>query len=105
MYRDGDSGLFFVLIKSVVNLVDFIVFTGEGLAGDRHHADGVFVYILIKVLGGKPVIARLQRHNPRLDVEIAQKLFPDDLDVAAGYHVWATGVLSDLLSSLPPIPF
>jgi hypothetical protein len=58
--------------------------------------------LLIKVLGGKPVIARLQRHNPRLNVEIAQKPFPDDLDVAAGYHVWTTRILSGLPSSASP---
>src|SRR4029077_16761932 len=105
MHRDGDSCLSLVVVKPVVNLLDVIVFAGEGLAGDRHHADRVFVYILVKMLSGKPVVTRLQRHNPRLDVEIAQKLFPDDLDIAAGYHIWPAGILSRLLSSRPPIPF
>src|SRR5271165_6974042 len=98
MHRDRDSCLSLIVVKPVVNLLDVIVFAGEGLACDRHHADGVLVYIPVKMLSGKPVITRLQRHNPRLDVEIAQKLFPDNLDVAAGYHVRSTGTLSRLLS-------
>ena len=56
------------------------------------------------MFSGKPVIAWLHRHNPWLDVEIAQKLFPDNLHVAAGYHIWPAGILSRLLSSLSPIP-
>src|SRR6478672_7324405 len=105
MHGDGDAGLFLIVVKPVVNLLDFIVFARECLAGDGYHADRVFVYILVKILSSKAVVANLEGHNPRLDIEIAQELFPDDLDVAAGYHVWATGIFSRLLSSLPPIPF
>ena len=83
-----------------MNLLDVIVFAGEGLAGDREHTDRAFVYIVVKMLSGKPVIARPQRHNPRLDVEIAQKLFPDNLDVAAGYHIWSTGILEPPANSI-----
>src|SRR5271166_2955943 len=77
MHRDGDSRLSLVIVKPVVDLLDVIVFAGESLACDRHHANRVFVYILVEMFSGKPVIARLHRHNPWLDVEIAQKLFPD----------------------------
>src|SRR4029077_15531773 len=104
MHRDRNPGLFLIVVKPVVNLLDIIVFAGECLAGDGHHADRVFIYVLVKVLSGKTVVASLQGHNPRLDIEIAQELFPDNLDVAAGYHVWPTNIFSSLLSSLPPIP-
>jgi hypothetical protein len=32
-------------------------------------------YILANILSGKTVVASLQGHNPRLDIEIAQELF------------------------------
>ena len=38
------------------------------------------------------------------DVEVAQKLLPDDLHVAAGDQVGSTGVLTGLLACLPPVP-
>src|SRR4029434_9565106 len=105
MHRDGDAGLFLIVVKPVVNLLDFIVFSRECLAGDGYHADRVFIYILVKILSGKAVVANLEGHYPRLDIEIAQELFPDDLDVAAGYHVWRTGIFSRLMWSRQPSPF
>jgi hypothetical protein len=72
--------------------------------GDGCHADRVFVYILVKILSRKTVVASLQGHNPRLDIEIEQELLPDNLDVVAGYYVWPTNIFYRLLSSLPSIP-
>ena len=39
MHRDGDACLFLIVVKPVVNLLDFIVFARECLAGDGYHAD------------------------------------------------------------------
>jgi hypothetical protein len=50
-------------VVNPVNLLDVIVFAGEGLPGDCHHADRVYVDILVKMLSGKSIIARLQRRT------------------------------------------
>ena len=49
MHGDGDASLSLIVVKPVVNLLDIIVFARECLASDGHHADRVFVYILVKI--------------------------------------------------------
>ena len=58
MHRDRKARFSLVIVKPVVNLLDVIVFAGESLAGNRHHADRVFVDVLVQMLSAKPIIAR-----------------------------------------------
>jgi hypothetical protein len=56
---------------------------GEGGAEDGGDADRVLVDQRLDVLGADHVFVFPQRHDPRLDVEVAAELVPDDVDIAA----------------------
>jgi hypothetical protein len=56
---------------------------GERRAQNGGDTDGVLVDVRLHVLGADRVLARLERHDPRLDVEVAAELLPDHVHVAA----------------------
>ena len=56
------------------------------------------------VVGADRVLARLQRHDPRLDVEVAAELLPDDVHVAAEHQVRARRRRAGGLAALAPVP-
>ena len=50
------------------------------------------------------VLARLQRHDPRLDVEVAAELLPHDMHIAAEHQIRARGGGSGGLAAFAPVP-
>jgi hypothetical protein len=78
--------------------------TREGRSDHRRHADRVLVDVRLHVLGPDRVLARLQRDDPRLDVEVAAELLPHHMNVAAEDEVRLVGRLAGGLAPLAPLP-
>ena len=53
----------------------------------------LLVDVRLDVLGADRELVGLQRDDPRLDVEVAAELLPDDVDVAAEHEVRPVGRL------------
>jgi hypothetical protein len=77
---------------------------GEGGAEDGGDADRVLVDVGLDVLGPDHVLVLAQADDPRLDVEVAAELFPDDVDVAAEDEVRPVDGLARRFAPLPPLP-
>ena len=56
------------------------------------------------VLGADRVLALGERHDPRLDVEVAAELLPHDVDVAAEDEVGPVGRQAGRLAAAAPLP-
>ena len=69
--------------QAVVDAPDVVGMAGEGRAQHGGDADRVLIDERNHVLGPDHVLVWLQRHDPRLDVEVAAELLPDDMNVAA----------------------
>ncbi len=92
------------LDQEVVDPDHVVGVAGEGRPDHRRDADRVLVDVGLDVLGADRVLARLKGDDPRLDVEVAAELLPDDVDVAAEDQVRAVGGLAGGLPALPPLP-
>jgi hypothetical protein len=90
--------------QQVVDADHFVGVAGEGRADHRRDADRVLIDVRLDVLGADRVLARLQGHDPRLDVEVAAELLPDHVDVATEDQVGLVGGLSRRLAALAPLP-
>ena len=77
-----------------------------GERGPQHggNPDRVLVYVRLHVLGADRVLVALQRHDARLDVEVAAELLPHHVHVAAEYEVGAVARLALRLSPRAPLP-
>ena len=83
---------------------DVVGVAGERRAEDGGDADRVLVDVRLDVLGADRVLLGLQRDDPRLDVEVAAELLPDDVHVAAEHQVGPVGRLARRLTPLAPVP-
>ena len=81
--RDVDALVVLERDQEVVDPDDVVVVAGERGAEHGGDADRVLVDVGLDVLGADRVLVGLQRHDPRLDVEVAAELLPDDVHVAA----------------------
>ena len=90
--------------EQVVDADDVVGVAGERGAEHRGDADRVLVDVRLDVLGADRVLVGLQRDDPRLDVEVAAELLPDDVHVAAEDQVRLVGVLAGRLAALAPLP-
>ena len=70
----------------------------------RRDADRVLVDVGLDVLGADRVLVGLERDDPRLDVEVAAELLPDDVHVAAEDQIRLVGGLAGRLAPLAPLP-
>ena len=77
-----------------VDADDVVGVPGERRAQDGGHADRVLVDVRLDVLGPDRELVRLQRDDPRLDVEVAAELLPHDVHVAAEDEVRPVGRLA-----------
>ena len=77
---------------------------GECGADHRRDADRVLVHVRLDVVGADRVLALLERHDARLDVEVAAELLPHDVHVAAEHEVRPIGGLAVRLPPLAPLP-
>jgi hypothetical protein len=77
---------------------------GERGPDNRGDADRVLVQVRLDVIRADRVLARLERDDPRLYVEVAAELLPDDVHVAPENEVGAVDRLSGLLAPLAPLP-
>ena len=102
--RDIEALVVLELDQEVVDPDDVVGVAGEGRADDRGDADRVLVDVRLDVLGADRVLARLQGDDPRLDVEVAAELLPDDVHVAAEDQVRRVGGLARGLAPLAPLP-
>ena len=66
--------------------------------------DGVLVDVRLDVVGADRVLARLERHDARLDVEVAAELLPDDVHVAAEHEVRAVRRAALGRATRAPVP-
>ena len=86
-------------------LLKIVVLSCKCLTRDCYNTNRVLVDIVIQPLGSQSIVARLQRHDARLDVKVTHKLFPNDLNISAGKHVRPAHIFSSFLPRLAPIPF
>jgi hypothetical protein len=90
--------------EEIVDADHVIRMAGEGGPDDRGDTDRVLVDVGLDVLGPDRVLARLQGDDPRLDVEVAAELLPDDVHVASEDEVRPVGRLPLGLTPLAPLP-
>ncbi len=90
--------------EEVVDAGDVVGVPGERGAEHGGDADRVLVDVRLDVLGADRVLALLERHDPRLDVEVAAELLPHDVHVAAEHEVRPVGGLAGRLAPLAPLP-
>ncbi len=90
--------------QEVVDPDHVVGVAGEGRPDHGGDADRVLVDVGLHVLGADRVLVGLQRHDPRLDVEVAAELLPDDVHVAAEDEVRLVGRLARRLAALAPLP-
>jgi hypothetical protein len=90
--------------EQVVDPGDVVLVAREGRAQHGGHADRVLVDVRLHVFGADRVLVLLQRDDPRLDVEVAAELLPDDVDVAAEDEVRPVDGLAGRLAPLAPLP-
>ena len=90
--------------EEVVDPGDVVGVAGERGAEHGGDADRVLVHVRLDVLGADRVLALLERHDPRLDVEVAAELLPHDVHVAAEHEVRPVGGLAVRLAALAPLP-
>ena len=83
---------------------DVVGVAGERGADHGRDADRVLVHVRLDVLGADRVLALLERHDPRLDVEVAAELLPHDVHVAAEDEVRPVRGLPVRLAPLAPLP-
>jgi hypothetical protein len=60
--------------------------------------------VRLDILGADGVLPRLQRHNPRLNIEIAAELLPHHMHIATEDQVGIGRRFPGRLATLPPIP-
>ncbi len=87
-----------------VDADDVVGMAGEGGAEHGRDADRVLVHVRLDVLGPDRVLALLERHDARLDVEVAAELLPDHVHVAAEHEVRRVRGLAGRLAALAPLP-
>ena len=87
-----------------VDADDVVGVAREGRAEHGGDADRVLVEVRLDVLGADRELVRLQRDDPRLDVEVAAELLPHDVHVAAEHQVRPVGGLAGGLAPLAPLP-
>src|SRR5215203_1178206 len=75
---------------------------GDGSTEDGHHADGVLVAELDRLLAIEVETVTLHRHVAGLDLEVVAELLPADLDVYAHDHVRFVGALPGRAPPLLP---
>src|SRR5829696_1954133 len=107
VHVDGhvEAGALLQIVEGVRDLLDRLVRAVEGRAEDGHHADGVLVAELDRLLAVKVETVSLHRHVAGLDLEVVAELLPADLDVYAHDHVGPLGALPGRASPLLPAPF
>src|SRR5829696_3705374 len=107
VHVDGhvEAGALLQIVEGVRDLQHRLVRAVEGRAEDGHHADGVLVAELDRLLAVKVETVSLHRHVAGLDLEVVAELLPADLDVYAHDHVGPLGALPGRASPLLPAPF
>ena len=90
--------------SSCVDPDDVVHVAGERGAEDAHDPDRVLVEVRLHVVGADRVLALRQRHDPRLDVEVAAELLPDDVHVAPEDQVGPVDREVRGLPAFPPLP-
>ena len=90
--------------EQVVDADDVVGVAGERRAEHGGDADRVLVDVRLDVLGPDRELVRLQRDDPRLDVEVAAELLPHDVHVAAEDEVRPVGRLARRLAPRAPLP-
>jgi hypothetical protein len=90
--------------EKLVDSDDVVGVAGEGGAEHRGDPDRVLVDVGLNVLGADGVFAVPQRHDPRLDVEVAAELLPDHVHVAAEDQIRVLHRPGGRFSSLLPLP-
>ena len=102
--RHVQSALVPDLDQELVDPDDVVGVACEGRSQDGGHADRVLVDVRLHVLGADRVLVGLERDDPRLDIEVAAELLPDDVDVAAEDEVWLVCRSSSGFTALSPLP-
>ena len=91
-------------VEGLLQPIDRLVAAVEGAAHDAHHADRVLIAALHGFRGAQLQPVGLQRHQPRLHVEVGAELVPADLGVGAHHQIGAAGLQPSGLAPLPPAP-
>ena len=102
--RDVEALLLVQPHEQVVDPDDVVGVAGERRAEDGGDADRVLVDVRLDVLGADRELVRLQRDDPRLDVEVAAELLPHDVHVAAEHEVRPVRRLAGGLAPRAPLP-
>jgi hypothetical protein len=92
------------LDQEVVDPDNVVGMAGERGSQDRSHADRVLVHVRLDVFRPDRVLVGLQRHDPRLHVEVAAELLSHHVDVAAEHQVRPVDGLAGGLPALTPVP-
>src|SRR5206468_1746411 len=92
------------LDQEPVDAGDVVLMPGESRTQDGSDTDRVLVDVWADVVRPDRVLARLKRHNSRLDVEVATELFPHHVHVAAEHEIRVCRRLSGGLAALAPFP-
>ena len=90
--------------EQLVDADDVVHVPGERGAEHGGHADRVLVHVGLHVLGADRVLVLRERDDPRLHVEVAAELLPDDVHVAAEDQVRPVHGPARRLTALSPVP-
>jgi hypothetical protein len=90
--------------QELVDSDDVVGVPREGRAEHGGDADRVLVEVGLDLLGPDHVPVLLERHDPRLDVEVAAELLPDHVHVAAEDQVGLVERLRLGFAALLPFP-
>ena len=90
--------------QQLVDAADVVHVAGERRAQHGGDADRVLVDVRLHVLGADRVLVLLQGDDPRLDVEVAAELLPDDVHVAAEHQVRPVDRRARRGAPLAPLP-
>src|SRR6202042_2357603 len=90
---------------------EVVVYSGyvigvSGESGPEHgcHTDRVLIDVWLDVLGPDRVLVARERHDARLDVEVATELLPHDVHVTAEDEVGTVDRLAFGLTAIAPLP-
>jgi hypothetical protein len=92
------------LHQVVVDPGDVIGVSGERGPEHRRHPDRVLIDVWLHVLGPDRVLVVRERHDARLDIEIATELLPHDMHVTAEHEVGTVDRLALCLTAITPLP-
>ena len=102
---EGDVQPVCLLVEQqLVDPDDVVHVPGERRTEDRSDADGVLVEVWRDVVGADRVLALGERHDPRLDVEVATELLPHHVDVTTEDQVRLVHREVRGLPALLPLP-